>query len=174
MMKNPFMRFCLFFFFLISFQGIAQQDIEEITQLIFEKTNRLRVAKGLKPYKALDSLNQLAQYHSDNMVAKNFYSHIDPDGLTPVTRAEKLNIQPWRTVDNTFIGIAENIAQVPWFQNVSSCGDTRSSEALAECMVEGWKNSPPHYKNIMGEYIYLGVGIQFDIKGVGYGTQVFR
>ena len=77
---------CLFLVFLISFQGIAQQDIEEITKLIFEKTNRLRVAKGLKPYKALDSLNQLAQYHSDNMVAKNFYSHIDPDGLTPVTR----------------------------------------------------------------------------------------
>ena len=64
-MKIPFMRFCLFFFFLISLQGIAQQNIEEITQLIFEKTNRLRVAKGLKPYKALDSLNQLAQYHSE-------------------------------------------------------------------------------------------------------------
>ena len=107
-MKNPFLRFCLFFLFLISFQGIAQHNIEEITQLIFEKTNRLRVAKGLKPYKALDSLNQLAQYHSDNMVAKNFYSHVDPDGLTPVTRAENLNIQPWRRVGNTFIGIAEN------------------------------------------------------------------
>jgi len=27
---------------------------------------------------------------------------------------------------------------------------------------------------MMGDYIYLGVGIQFDEKGVGYGTQVFR
>jgi len=173
-MKNPFMHFYLFFFFLISFQGLAQQNTEEIIKLIFEKTNRLRVVKGLKPFRALDSLNQLAQYHSDNMVEKHFYSHVDPDGLTPVTRAEKLNIQPWRRVGNTFIGIAENIAQVPWFQNVSTCGDTRSSEALAECMIEGWKNSPPHYKNIMGDYIYLGVGIQFDKNGVGYGTQVFR
>ena len=168
------MHFYLFFFFLISFQGLAQQNTEEIIKLIFEKTNRLRVVKGLKPFRALDSLNQLAQYHSDNMVEKHFYSHVDPDGLTPVTRAEKLNIQPWRRVGNTFIGIAENIAQVPWFQNVSTCGDTRSSEALAECMIEGWKNSPPHYKNIMGDYIYLGVVIQFDKKGVGYGTQVFR
>jgi uncharacterized protein YkwD len=168
------MHFYLFFFFLISFQGLAQQNTEEIIKLIFEKTNRLRVVKGLKPFRALDSLNQLAQYHSDNMVEKHFYSHVDPDGLTPVTRAEKLNIQPWRRVGNTFIGIAENIAQVPWFQNVSTCGDTRSSEALAECMIEGWKNSPPHYKNIMGDYIYLGVGIQFDKNGVGYGTQVFR
>ena len=34
----------------------------------------------------------------------------------PVTRAEKLGIQPWRRVGNTFIGIAENIAKVPWFE----------------------------------------------------------
>ena len=173
-MKNPLTSSALFLLLLLSFQGIAQQNTEEIAQLIFEKTNQIRVDKGLKPYKPLDSLNQLAQYHSDNMVTKNFYSHVDPDGLTPVTRAEKLNIQPWRRVRNTFIGVAENIAQVPWFKNVSTCGDTRSSEALASCMVEGWKNSPPHYKNMIGDYIYLGVGIQFDKKGVGYGTQVFR
>ena len=173
-MRNPFTPFAFFVLLLLAFQGTAQQNNKEISQLIFEKTNRLRIDKGLEPYQPLDSLNRLAQYHSDNMVAKKFYSHVDPDGLTPVTRAEKLNIQPWRRVGNTFIGVAENIAQVPWFQNVSTCGDTRSSEALAECMVEGWKNSPPHYKNIMGDYIYLGVGIQFDEKGVGYGTQVFR
>ena len=173
-MKNPLMHTALFLLLLFSFQGIAQQNTEEISRLIFEKTNRIRASRGLKPYKALDSLDQLAQYHSDNMVAKSFYSHVDPDGLTPVTRAEKLKIQPWRRVGNSFIGVAENIAQVPWFQNVSSCGDTRSSEALAECMVEGWKNSPPHYKNMMGDYIYLGIGIQFDEKGMGYGTQVFR
>ena len=173
-MKKPLYRFSAIVVFLISFHGFAQQNTAEISQLIFEKTNLIRAAKGLKPYRPLDSLNQLAQYHSDNMVAKSFYSHVDPDGLTPVTRAEKLNIQPWRRVGNTFIGIAENIAQVPWFENVSTCGDTRSAEALAECMVEGWKNSPPHYKNMMGDYIYLGVGIQFDENGVGFGTQVFR
>ena len=173
-MKKPLYRFSAIVVFLISFHGFAQQNTAEISQFIFEKTNLIRAAKGLKPCRPLDSLNQLAQYHSDNMVAKSFYSHVDPDGLTPVTRAEKLNIQPWRRVGNTFIGIAENIAQVPWFENVSTCGDTRSAEALAECMVEGWKNSPPHYKNMMGDYIYLGVGIQFDENGVGYGSQVFR
>lgn len=173
-MQNPFIRITLSLVFLTAFYANAQQNTAEISKLIFEKTNRIRKAKGLKPYKPLDSLNQLAQYHSDNMVTKGFYSHVDPDGLTPVTRAEKLGIQAWRRVGNTFIGIAENIAQVPWFENVSSCGDTRSSDALATCMVEGWKNSPPHYKNMMGDYIYLGVGIQFDKQGIGYGTQVFR
>ena len=152
----------------------AQQNTREISDLIFAKTNRLRQAKGLKPFKPLDSLNRLAQYHSDNMVALGFYAHVDPSGLNPVSRAEKFGIQAWRRKGNTLIGIAENIAQVPWFENVVGCGDTRSSEALAECMVEGWKNSPPHYKNMMGDYVYLGVGIQFDAQGMGLGTQVFR
>ena len=167
-------RVLFFLFGLFSFFATAQGDVDEISQLIFEKTNALRLAKGKTPFKPLDSLNRLAQYHSDNMVAKAFYSHVDPEGLNPVSRAEKLGIQAWRRVGNTFIGIAENIAQVPWFENVSTCGDTRSAEALAECMVEGWKNSPPHYKNIMGDYIYLGVGIQFDENKMGFGTQVFR
>ena len=167
-------RVLFFLFGLISFFATAQGDVDEISQLIFEKTNALRIAKGKTPFKPLDSLNRLAQYHSDNMVAKAFYSHVDPEGLNPASRAEKLGIQAWRRVGNTFIGIAENIAQVPWFENVSTCGDTRSAEALAECMVEGWKNSPPHYKNIMGDYVYLGVGIQFDKNKMGFGTQVFR
>ena len=167
-------RVLFFLFGLFSFFATAQGDVDEISQLIFEKTNALHLAKEKTPFKPLDRLNRLAQYHSDNMVAKAFYSHVDPEGLNPVSRAEKLGIQAWRRVGNTFIGIAENIAQVPWFENVSTCGDTRSAEALAECMVEGWKNSPPHYKNIMGDYIYLGVGIQFDENKMGFGTQVFR
>ncbi len=173
-MKKPFSFLSILSIVFFSFQGHAQQNTDEIAQRIFEKTNRLRTAKGLVALKPLDSLNRLAQYHSDNMVKQAFYSHIDPEGLTPVTRAEKLGIMAWRQKGNSFIGIAENIAQVPWFQNVLPCGDTRSPEAFAECMVKGWENSPLHYKNILGDYVYLGVGIQFDQKGTGYGTQVFR
>lgn len=158
---------CMFF-------GFGQQNQETIAQLIFKKTNELRQAKGLVAFKALDSLDFLAQYHSDNMVEKDFYSHTDHEGLSPVERAEKLNIQAWRREGNRFIGIAENIAQAPWFENVRGCGDTRSNEALAECLVQGWKNSPPHYKNIMGDYVYLGVGIRFDSDQMGFATQNFR
>lgn len=108
------------------------------------------------------------------MVQKKFYEHIDHEGLSPVERAEKLNIQAWRIKGNTFIGIAENIAQAPWFENVRGCGDTRSNQAIAECLVQGWKKSPPHYKNILGDYVYLGVGISFDDKQMGFATQNFR
>jgi uncharacterized protein YkwD len=164
----------LIFFFSVCFSSFGQQNPKTITNLIFQKTNLLRIEKGLEPFKKLDNLDYLAQYHSDNMVQKKFYEHIDHEGLSPVERAEKLNIQAWRIKGNTFIGIAENIAQAPWFENVRGCGDTRSNQAIAECLVQGWKKSPPHYKNILGDYVYLGVGISFDDKQMGFATQNFR
>lgn len=173
-MQKPVSQFLFFCFFSLPLSLAGQQNIKEITEIIFKKTNQLRQAVGKKAFLPLDSLHDLAQYHSDQMVTKGFYDHIDPEGLSPVGRAEKLGINPWRKKGNTLIGIAENIAQVPWFENVIGCGDTRSSKGIANCMVEGWKNSPSHYKNIMGDYLYLGIGIQFDEKGMGFGTQVFR
>lgn len=153
--------------------GYSQTN-KTIANLIFEKTNELRKEKGLTPFKRLDSLDYLAQYHSDNMVKKKFYAHIDHKGLNPIERAEKLGVKAWRRIGNKFIGIAENIGKTPWAENVVDCGDTRSNEAIAECFVQGWKHSPPHYKNILGDYIYLGVGVNFDSKKMGFATQNFR
>ena len=152
----------------------AQRDLEEMRQLIFEKTNALRAEKGLSELIKLDSLMDLAQLHSENMVNHNFYAHEDHLGRDPLERAEKFKVKAWVRKGNRFTGIAENIAQTPWFENVRGCGDTRTEEDLAQCMVTGWKNSPPHYKNILGDYTHLGVGLYFDEKGMGFGTQNFR
>ena len=152
----------------------TQEDVEQMRQMIFEKTNALRIEKGLSKLIRLDSLMDLAQLHSENMVKHDFYSHVDHLGRNPVERAEKYKLKAWVRKGNRFSGIAENIAQTPWFENVKGCGDTRSPESLAECMVSGWKNSPPHYKNILGDFTHFGVGLYFDEKGMGFGTQNFR
>ena len=154
--------------------GFAQKEIELMRMLIFEKTNALRAEKGLPELKPLDSLMDLAQMHSENMVKHNFYAHIDHLGQNPIQRAEKHNVKAWVRNGNQFTGIAENIAQTPWFENVIGCGDTQTAENLAQCMVTGWRNSSPHYKNILGDYTHLGVGLYFDENGTGFGTQNFR
>ena len=122
--------------------------------MIFEKTNDLRVEKGLPKLLLLDSLMRLAQHHSDNMVKHTFYSHTDHEGLNPITRAKKMGINPWVKKGNQYVGISENIAMTPWFENITGCGDTRSEEAFSSCLVQGWKNSPPHYKNILGDFTF--------------------
>ena len=152
----------------------AQEDVEEMRQMIFEKTNALRTEKGLPKLIRLDSLMDLAQLHSENMVKQGFYAHVDHLGRNPVERAEKFKVKAWVRNGNKFTGIAENIAQTPCFENVKGCGDTRAPESLAQCMVSGWEKSPPHYKNILGDFTYLGVGLYFDEKGMGFGTQNFR
>ena len=97
------------------FSAFGQQDQDIIAQLILS-INQLRQAKGLISFKKLKTLDQIAQYPSDNMVQKKFYFYTDHDGLSPVEPAEKFNIQSCRGVGNRFIRISENIAQVPWFK----------------------------------------------------------
>ena len=137
-----------------------------ITQKIFEKTNAIRTSRGLSELTQNDDMDQLAQLHSDNMVEHNFYSHVDHQGKSPTQRADDLNFE-WRR-------IAENIAQVPWHENVLKCGNTKSAELISECVVEGWRNSPGHYENMIGEFNQLGVGVSFTNDSIAYFTQVFR
>ena len=137
-----------------------------ITQKIFEKTNAIRTSRGLSELTQNDDMDQLAQLHSDNMVEHNFYDHVDHQGKSPSQRADDLNFE-WRR-------IAENIAQVPWHENVLKCGNTKSAELISECVVEGWRNSRGHYENMIGEFNQLGVGVSFTNDSIAYFTQVFR
>ena len=113
-----------------------------------------------------DDMDQLAELHSLNMIEFNFFDHVDHQNKSPSQRADDLNFE-WRR-------IAENIGYVPWFENVVGCGDTRSAESISECVVEGWRNSPGHYANMIGEFNQLGVGVSFTNDSIAYFTQVFR
>ena len=137
-----------------------------ITQKIFEKTNAIRTSRGLSELAQNDDMDQLAQLHSNNMVEYNFYDHVDHQGKSPSQRADDLNFE-WRR-------IAENIAEVPWRENVLKCGNTKSAELISECVIDGWRNSPGHLANMTGEFDQLGVGVAFTNDSIAYFTQVFR
>lgn len=139
---------------------------DQITQAVFEKTNGVRKEKGLAALSRHNELDMLSKLHSDNMVKHNFFAHEDHEGASPSDRADALNF--------SWTSIAENIGQVPWFQNVTGCGDTRSADAIATCVVEGWRNSPGHYANMIGDFQEIGVGITFNKDSIVYFTQVFR
>lgn len=173
MSLKPICYFFIMGFLLSCTTDEASETLDEslslnqaLAQKILEKTNDLRAEKGLAALVQDDEMDILATLHSDNMVKHDFFDHIDHQGKSPSERADNMEYG-WSR-------IAENIAYVPWFENVSGCGDTRNAEALASCVVKGWENSPGHYDNIVGDFEELGVGIAFTSDSIAYFTQVFR
>ena len=172
--NKPFkMVLIILTFFLISCEKETSEVLDtelslkqQIAQKILAKTNAIREDLGLSRLQQNDNMDELAEIHSINMVSFDFFDHVDHENKSPSDRADDLNFS-WSS-------IAENIGFVPWFENVTGCGDTRSAEAISQCVVEGWRNSPGHYANMVGDFNELGVGVAFTQESIAYFTQVFR
>lgn len=109
---------------------------------ILSLVNKERATAGCKPLTASSSLDGLAQAFSDDMAARDFFDHTDPDGHTPWDRAKARGI--------TNLG-GENIAR---------------GQADAEAVMTAWMNSPGHRANILNcDYTTLGVGIHYGTGG---------
>ncbi|MGW5443481.1 CAP domain-containing protein [Streptomyces asiaticus] len=114
-------------------------------------TNAERAAARLAPLAPDPRLTAAAQAHSDDMVARDFYSHTGPEGHQPWDRA--------RAAGATHRGIGENIA----------CGQRSPGE-----VVRGWMNSPGHRANILKpDFTHIGVGHATGSRAGTYWTQVF-
>ncbi|GAA2319192.1 CAP domain-containing protein [Streptomyces violaceusniger] len=114
-------------------------------------TNAERAAARLAPLAPDPRLTAAAQAHSDDMVARDFYSHTGPEGHQPWDRA--------RAAGATHRGIGENIA----------CGQRSPEEVM-----RGWMNSPGHRANILKpDFTHIGVGHATGSRAGTYWTQVF-
>ncbi|MFD3522615.1 CAP domain-containing protein [Streptomyces sp. NPDC058653] len=113
-------------------------------------TNAERGAAGLRPLAPDPRLTSAAQAHSDDMVARGFYSHTSPDGRQPWDRAAAAGC--------THRGIGENIA----------CGQRSAAE-----VVRGWMDSPGHRANILKpDFTHIGIGFRGGGEKGTYWTQL--
>ncbi|MFD4126432.1 CAP domain-containing protein [Streptomyces globisporus] len=98
--------------------------------------NQERAKVGCSPLTTSAPLTSLAQNFSEDMAARGFFDHTDPDGDTPWDRAAQAGVQ----------GLAaENIAR---------------GQADAQAVMEGWMNSEGHRANILNcDYKTIGIGI---------------
>ncbi|MFD9487079.1 CAP domain-containing protein [Streptomyces sp. NPDC059991] len=116
---------------------------------IVSLVNQQRAQAGCSPVKADASLAALATAFSDDMAARGFFDHTDPDGKSPWDRAAKAGVGN--------LG-GENIAR---------------GQADAKAVMESWMNSPGHRANILNcDYKTLGVGVHFG-EGGPWWTQDF-
>ncbi|MFI1365186.1 CAP domain-containing protein [Streptomyces griseochromogenes] len=109
---------------------------------VLKLVNEERAKVGCSPLAANSALSGLAESFSDDMAARDFFDHTDPDGATPWDRAAKAGI--------TDLG-GENIAR---------------GQADAAAVMRAWMNSPGHRANILNcDFKTLGVGVHLGTGG---------
>ncbi|WP_406145698.1 CAP domain-containing protein [Streptomyces sp. NBC_01012] len=116
---------------------------------VLDLVNQERAKVGCSPVTRSSSLTALAQDFSEDMAARDFFGHTDPDGATPWDRAEAAGVE----------GLGgENIAR---------------GQADAQAVMDAWMNSEGHRANILNcDYKTLGVGVHLG-SGGPWWTQDF-
>ncbi|MER6785056.1 CAP domain-containing protein [Streptomyces sp. NPDC000658] len=121
------------------------QAAAEVLSLVNEE----RAKVGCSALSANSALSDLAAKFSDDMAARGFFDHTDPDGASPWDRAAKAGISD--------LG-GENIAR---------------GQSDAAAVIAAWMNSPGHKANILNcDFKTLGVGVHFG-PGGPWWTQDF-
>jgi uncharacterized protein YkwD len=124
----------------------ATACLDSVESRILELVNAERRNHGLGPVQLDTALRAIARDHDDDMLARGFFSHVNPSGEGPADRIERQH--------RSLIGITgENI----W----ESSGEYASQHSdLAAEIMKAWMNSPGHRENILRkEFTHLGAGV---------------
>lgn len=105
-------------------------------KLLLEQTNSERTQNGQTALAESATLSKAAQQKANDMVAKNYWNHISPDGKQPSTFVLDAGYN--------YQTMGENLAY----------GFDTAEEAIS-----GWMSSQTHKQNILGDYKDVGFGV---------------
>ncbi len=112
-------------------------------QRVLDLVNVQRVQHGCGPLTANAKLHTAAQHQSDDMAARNFFDHTNPDGAGPQQRIDAAGYH-WST----------------WGENIA-----RGQHDPAAVMT-AWMNSPGHRANILNcAFKEFGLGVHLGTGG---------
>lgn len=122
----------------------------DFAQQVIDLVNIQRAQNGCGPVTANAKLQQAAQGQSDDMAARNFFDHTNPDGAGPQQRIDATGYK-WST----------------WGENIAMGQPTPAA------VMDSWMNSPGHRANILNcAFKELGVGVHMG-PGGPWWTQDF-
>jgi uncharacterized protein YkwD len=108
---------------------------QEVEMAMLDLLNRERVLRGLPELVMDETLREVARQHSLDMFQRGYFSHIDPEGVTPFERMQAGGV--------SFVIAGENLALAP-------------TVFIAH---EGLMDSPGHRENILrSEFRRVGIG----------------
>lgn len=131
----------------------AAATLATLTARVVALTNAHRRAHGCGALAVNTILTRVAQAHSADMAAHNYFSHYSRDGRSPFDRM--------RAAGYRYSLAAENIA---------------AGQTTADVVVAAWMNSPPHRANILNCRLrQIGVGYGYNRASTyrTYWTQDF-
>lgn len=89
----------------LGFRGADGSPDPRAEEAMLELINRERVARGLTPLVMDERLREVARAHSRDMLARGYFGHVTPDGVSPARRVIRRNIP--------FVVMGENLAFAP-------------------------------------------------------------
>lgn len=123
----------------------ADQMAREIGQMM----NTERQRRGLRPLSYSTGLARVASRHACDMVQRNFFSHIAPNGSTPMRRVKAAGVCARVTAENIAMGYPS-----------------------ADRTFRIWMDSPKHFENMMNRRVdSVGIAVVEPQPGQGGGRR---
>jgi uncharacterized protein YkwD len=136
------------------------QEAAQAEALLLPVINKDRAKLGVPPVRMNSTLTKFARERSADMVKRNYFNHVDPDGVSPQTKARAAGIAK---------GVYENIS---WIKGYATIFD--NAAASQQAMMQEPKDQENHRSNILDpKHMTVGVGIAVSANGVVYMTQEF-
>lgn len=139
--------FSLFFAAALCGAQAAQQDAQAQALSLL---NRDREKSGLAPLAYSAELSRLAEAYAQDMIARRFFAHEDPDGRSPFDRMRASGIVYRHAGENLAINDSVEAAQAAFM------------------------NSPTHRANVLNpQFTEVGIGVRVAPNGKTYVVQEF-
>jgi uncharacterized protein YkwD len=162
--------------------GAPHIDPDALERRVHDLINNQRQQNGLSALSYDSFLADIARGHSWDMVTRNFYEHMNPDGLLARNRGDAAGYPCIRVVKGgSYNGISENLYQGTRYASYYSNAEGviaeynwSSADEIAQQAVTGWMDSPVHRRNILtSRYQLEGIGVAFTADDKIYITENF-
>ncbi len=118
---------------------IRAQEPDPVIAALLEAHNQERAKEKLPPLTISPLLEEAAKTHARDMADHQMMAHEGTDGTSPQQRIVRAGYH--------YLNAGENVAR---------------GYADVELVMQSWMDSPPHRKNILGEFREIGLARAFD------------
>jgi uncharacterized protein YkwD len=128
--------------------------LARLEDALHDAVNRVREREGLIPLRRDGAVDRVARAHSRDMVARGYFAHETPEGLTPPDRLARGGVSG--------ISLAgENVG-------LTNRGDPNRE------IVGNWLSSPVHRQNLLAPMFNVtGIGVARAADGTLFYTQLY-